>query len=452
MRYPAHAAESETESGDEAEAQHHERRGPQEEGRHRPKEDEHSHEEKQSEHEGREDEDGGKGEGEGESKGFRPSKTAVIIGAIILLVVILAGLLYWMHARHFVSTDDAYTVGHVHQISARVAGTVEKVMVDDNQSVQANEVLVRLDPRDYQVALQKARAGLQQAQAQVTQAKAKIAQSGAQRAATRAQVTQSQTEVAQARALLEKAQSDYDRIAGLYTKDIKAVSKADVDAATEAFQRARSGFEGAQANLASAQAQLDAAEANVNAAGADQSVAEANAAVSEAEVKDAELQLSYCDVLAPVAGKVAKKTVEEGQRLQPGQALMAVVPQDIWVIANLKETQLKRLEVGQRVDIDIDTLSGKTFYGSVDSIQEGSGATFSLLPPDNATGNFTKIVQRVPVKIVFDPDSIRDFRDKIVPGLSVEPKIDLESLHDNHREKKREKREEKQNQKAEHHP
>jgi membrane fusion protein (multidrug efflux system) len=130
-------------------------------------------------------------------------------------------------------------------------------------------------------------------------------------------------------------------------------------------------------------------------------------------------------VVSPVEGRVSKKTVEAGQRLQPGQALMAVVEDDVWVLANMKETQLNRIEVGQHVEIEIDALKGHVFTGRVDSIQAGSGASFALLPPDNATGNFTKIVQRVPVKMVFDADSIRDFRDKIVPGLSVVPKIDL---------------------------
>jgi membrane fusion protein (multidrug efflux system) len=299
------------------------------------------------------------------------------------------------------------------------------------------------------VALQRARAGWQQARAQVSQAEAKIAQTRGQLSATRAQVSQSQSQVAQAGAQLEKARADYDRVAGLYSKDLKAVSKADVDAATEAFTRARSAVEGARANLSAAQAQVEAAEANVKAAEADTQVAESSVVASEAEVKNAELQLSYCNVLAPVDGKVSRKTVEKGQRLQPGQALMAIVPDDIWVIANLKETQLERLQIGQRVDITIDTLPHEKFFGTVNSIQEGSGATFALLPPDNATGNFTKIVQRVPVKIVFDPASIRDFADKIVPGLSVEPQIDLESLRSNQREAQREEREEQQNREIE---
>jgi membrane fusion protein (multidrug efflux system) len=453
MRHSVHESESETDSGEASRHDHGKEEEPEAKRHHQTEEDlresRHHDDSGETEKEGKGENEAKAKEDGKESKGFRPSKKAIIIGALILAIMVIGGLLYWMHARHFVSTDDAYTIGHVHQISARVSGTVSEVLVDDNQQVKTNEIVVRLDPRDFQVALQKAQAAWQQAQAQASQAEAKIAQTKAQRAAAASQVTQAQAQVSQARAQLEKARSDYDRVAGLYSKDIKAVSKADVDAATEAFDRTRSALEGAQANLTAVQAQLEAADANVNAAEADARVAAANVASAETQVKDAELQLSYCDVVAPVAGKVSRKTVEEGQRLQPGQPLMAIVPQNIWVIANLKETQLERLQIGQRVDIRIDALANKTFIGSVDSIQEGSGATFSLLPPDNATGNFTKIVQRVPVKIVFDPDSIRDFQDRIVPGLSVEPKIDLESLHDNRREAKRQKREEKQNRDAE---
>jgi membrane fusion protein (multidrug efflux system) len=387
--------------------------------------------------------------GDGSDKGFHLSKKTIVIGSIIIFVILVTAFCFWLHASHFITTDDAYTTGHVHQISSRISATVDRVLVDDNQFVHANDVLVKLDPRDYQVALRKAQAAALQARAQITQAEARVSQTQAQGAAAQAQVLQAQSQVSAAVAQLERARSDYDRIAGLYSRDIKAVSKADVDAATEAFNRARSSTEGARANLSAAQAQAQAAEANVQAAVADQEVAKANAESSQSDVQQAELQLSYCNVIAPVAGKVSKKTVEEGQRVQPGQALLAVVPEDVWVLANLKETQLDRLRVGQRVDIEIDALAHKTFYGTVDSIQEGSGATYSLLPPDNATGNFTKIVQRVPVKIVFDPDSIRDFRDKIIPGLSVEPSIDLQSLSGDHREPKREKTEEKQNEAAE---
>ena len=389
------------------------------------------------------------GKGGGEQEGFHPSKKAIVIGALVFLALVVGGTLYWLHARQFVSTDDAYTTAHVHQISARISGTVVEVPVDDNQLVQAGAVLVKLDPRDYEVALDRARAGLAQAEADVGNQQAKIEQSGSQISAADAQVEQARAQVTQARAQLEKAQLDYNRIAGLYQQDKKAVSKADVDAATAALDSARGAVEGAQANVLAGVAQAAASRSNKEAAITQLKVAQANVAAAQASQHDAELQLSYCSVISPVRGKVSRKTVETGQRLAPGQALMAIVPDYVWILANLKETQLTDVRPGQRVDIHVDSLPGRSFIGTVDSIQEGAGAVFSLLPPDNATGNFTKIVQRVPVKIVFDEESIRDFRDRIVPGISVEPRIDLRSIKGNSREPKREKKMEKQNRAAE---
>jgi membrane fusion protein (multidrug efflux system) len=387
--------------------------------------------------------------GNQEEKGFHPSKKAIVIGTLVFLTLAVGGTLYWLHARQFVSTDDAYTTAHVHQISARISGTVVEVPVDDNQLVQPGEVLVKLDPRDYEVALDHARAGLAQAEADVGNQQAKIEQAGSQISAADAQVEQARAQVTQARAQLEKAQLDYNRIAGLYQQDKKAVSKADVDAATAALDSARGAVEAAQANVAAGVAQAAASQSNKAAAITQLKVAQANVAAAQASQHDAELQLSYCSVISPVRGKVSRKTVETGQRLAPGQALMAIVPDYVWILANLKETQLTDVRPGQRVDIHVDSLPGRSFIGTVDSIQEGAGAVFSLLPPDNATGNFTKIVQRVPVKIVFDEESIRDFRDRIVPGISVEPRIDLRSLKGDNREPKREKKMEKQNRAAE---
>jgi membrane fusion protein, multidrug efflux system len=405
-------------------------------------------EETKREDEKKEGKDGGKGEGDGkgeEEKGFHPSRKAIVIGALVFLTLVVGGVLYWLHARQFVSTDDAYTTGHVHQISARISGTVVEVNVDDNQLVEAGAVLVRLDPRDYEVSLERAKAGLAQAQADVGNQQAKIDQAGSGISAADAQVEQARAQVSQARAQLEKAQLDYSRIAGLYQQDRKAVSKSDVDAATAALDSARGAAEGAQANVLAAVAQAESSRSNKAAAIAQLKVAQANVGSAQAAEQDAELQLSYCSVISPVRGKVSKKTVETGQRLAPGQALMAIVPEDIWILANLKETQLPGVRPGERVAIHIDSIPNRKFFGTVDSIQEGSGATFSLLPPDNATGNFTKIVQRVPVKIVFDEESIRDFKDRIVPGISVEPRIDLESLKEDKRESKRQKKMEKQN-------
>ncbi len=259
----------------------------------------------------------------------------LLIAGIVLLLVI--GLI-WHHASTHESTDDAYTTGHIHNISARVADTVLKVMVDDNERVSKGQVLVELDPADFQV--------------QVDQAKANY----------------------------EKAKSDFDRIEPL--KGDEAISQQDFD------------------------------------------TAKANLEVMQAQLQNAEDQLSYCTITSPVDGRVGRKQVESGNRVTVGGALMAVID-DAWVVANYKETQLGKIRVGQPVKIEIDAIPGKTFTGTVDSFSPGSGSTFALLPSDNATGNFTKIVQRVPVKIVFDPDSIQGYEDRIVPGLSCDPSIDV---------------------------
>ena len=341
----------------------------------------------------------------------RPSKWVFIIGGLILIAAITAGVMYYIHTLHFASTDDAYTTGHTHEISSRIAGTVQDVKVDDNQKVKAGQVLVTLDPRDNEVAVQRAKAQLSQSQAQVTNAQASILQA-------QGDLAQREAQTAQAEAQLQKAKLDFDRTNGLFQKDQKSVAKADVDATRAQLETSQASVRAAKANVLVSQAMLRSANAQLD-------VAKATEASSAAALHDAELQLSYCTIPAPVDGYIAKKTVESGQRVQPGQALMAVVESNVWVVANLKETQLEKVHPGQHTVVTIDSLPHHKFQAHVDSLQSGTGATFALLPPDNATGNFTKIVQRLPVKIVFEEDSVRDFRDKIVPGLSCEPEIDL---------------------------
>jgi membrane fusion protein (multidrug efflux system) len=254
-----------------------------------------------------------------------------VIAAIIVLLV-LAYFLYEAFTHE--ETDDAYTTGHVHTISARVTGTVLKVLVDDNELVKQGQVLVVLDPTDLQV------------------------------------------QVAQAQANYAKAQADNERAKKLQGNG--AISQQDAD----------------QFN--------------------------ASVLVAEAQLKDAQDQLAYTTIVAPTDGRIGHKSVESGERITAGSALMSVV-EDVWVVANYKETQLGKMRVGQKVSIHIDAIPNKDFIGIVDSWSPGSGSVFALLPPDNATGNFTKIVQRVPVKIRFDQDSIKGYEMRIVPGLSCEP-------------------------------
>jgi membrane fusion protein (multidrug efflux system) len=305
--------------------------------------------------------------GDEKERKFHVSKKALTIGGICIAIIFIGVILYWLHARNFESTDDAYTTTHVHEISARVAGTVEQVNVIDNQLVKAGQTLVVLDQRDFKVALEQARA----------------------------QVLQRRAAAQQARANLDHAQQDYDRFTKLSHE--KVVSKQDLDNATAALRNGKGAMDAATADLAAA----------------------------EAALHNAELQLSYTTIVAPADGVIGKKTVETGERIQPGQALMAVVERNLWVLGNFKETQIGRMRVGQHVDVTIDSIPDHKFSAHIDSLQPGTGSTFALLPPDNATGNFTKIVQRVPVKIVFD--DVGKYRGRVVPGLSCEPKIDLRS-------------------------
>jgi membrane fusion protein (multidrug efflux system) len=321
--------------------------------------------EKTTDHTGRKTETLARDEDEDKEKGFHVSRKTLIIGGVCAGVVLIGVFLYWLHARNFESTDDAYTTTHVHEINARVAGTVESVNVDDNQLVKIGQTLVVLDQRDFKLALEQARA----------------------------QLLQRRATAAQARANLDHAQSDYDRITKLSHE--KVVSKQDLDNATAALRTAKGAMDAAISDLAAA----------------------------EAALHNAELQLSYTTIIAPADGVIGKKTVETGMRIQPSQALMAVVERNVWVLGNFKETQLARIRVSQHVDVKIDAIPDHKFSAHVDSLQPGTGAVFALLPPDNATGNFTKIVQRVPVKIVFD--DVGNYRARVVPGLSCEPKIDL---------------------------
>jgi membrane fusion protein (multidrug efflux system) len=289
---------------------------------------------------------GGKDKKEGEKKGqeekdkgaepkkkFQWTPLKILLIAVVAVVILVVAISYFTYAAHHETTDDAYTTGYVHQISSRVTSNVTELLVQDNEHVVQGQVLLKLDPRDFIVA------------------------------------------VARAEANYENAKADYDRVEPL--RNDVAISKQD--------------FDQSATNLRVAKANLD----------------------------DARNQLSYCTVVAPTDGFIGNRTVNTGNRVTVGGALMAVV-QDVWIVANYKETQIGKMRRNQVVDITVDAIPGKKFVGHIDSFSPGTGSTFALLPPDNATGNFTKIVQRVPVKIVFDPESIRDFRSRLLPGLSVE--------------------------------
>ena len=285
--------------------------------------------------------DGGKDQDGKEKKKFKWTPLKVI-GLIVLVVLILVlAIFYIIYAMGHETTDDAYTTGFVHQISSRVSSNVTELLINDNQFVHRGQVLLKLDPTDFVVELNRSQANY------------------------------------------EKAKADFDRVDAL--KNDVAISKVDYDQT------------------------------------------KTNLDVAAAALKDARDQLGYCTIVAPTDGYIGNRTVDTGNRVAVGGALMAVV-QDVWVVANYKETQLGKMKKNQRVQITVDAIPGQTFAGHIDSFSPGTGATFALLPPDNATGNFTKIVQRVPVKIVFDFDNVAsNIRARLVPGLSVETAVQLDT-------------------------
>ena len=394
-------------------------------------------------------------------------RVRLIIGAILLLVI-GAGVWVWMTAGRE-STDDAQVDARVTQISSRVGGTVTKVAVNDNQIVETGAVLIELDPRDYQVAVDKARAELADAEAtavaaqntipitsttaasQVTTARGGVAQaqsgvsaSGKEVEAARARLTTAQAHVREVEANATRAARDVERLRGLLAKD--EVSQQQFDTASAAADAQKAAVESARSQVAEAEAGIQVAESRLAQAhaGEQQAHAElqaaqtgpsqiaatrarasaANAHVQQARatLAQAELNLQYATVKAPARGIVSKKGINVGQVVQAGQPLLALVQiDDVWVTANFKETQLTDVRPGQRAAIEVDAYGGRTFKGKVDSIAGATGARFSLLPPENATGNFVKVVQRVPVKIVLDPG--QDPEHLLRPGMSVTPVV-----------------------------
>lgn len=325
----------------------------------------------------------------------RPLKAGA--GIVVFMAVACAGYLWWDSARTWVGTDNAYVSGHIHTVSARVPGTVKEVLVGENQAVAAGEVLARLDPSDLEVKRQQTLAQLAQADAQVQQAEAQISQARAQLNREQAHAT--------------KAQQDLTRAESLSHGSSGAISRQEFDQAKAENDAARAGLEAAHAAVTSTTALAAAAQAQQKAAAAN--------------LHEAELQLSYTEIRAPSAGRIGKKNLETGNRVQPGQSLFGLVEPEVWVTANFKETQLARMKPGQKVRIKIDALPGRSLTACVESLGVASGTQFALLPPDNATGNFTKIVQRIPVKMTFDAQALASCAGRLAPGMSavVEVKV-----------------------------
>jgi len=399
---------------------------------------------------------------------FLQHRRVGMIAGVVLLLVAGAGVWFWATSGRE-STDDAQVDARVTQIASRVAGTVAKVAIADNQLVEAGTVLIELDPRDYQVAVDKARAELADAEATALAAQSNVpitattaasnvttarggiaqAQSGVTAAdkeveAARARLVTAQARLREAEANAARAARDVERFRGLLAKDEISQQqfdttaagadalKAGVDSARSQIAEAEAGIRVAESKLAQsrageqqAQAELETAQtgpSQIAATRARASSAEARVMQARANLAQADLNLQYTTVKAPARGIVSKKGVNAGQVVQAGQPLLALVQiDDVWVTANFKETQLKDMRPGQRATIDVDAFGGREFKGKVDSVAGATGSRFSLLPPENATGNFVKVVQRVPVKIVLEPG--QDPEHRLRPGMSVTPTV-----------------------------
>jgi len=330
----------------------------------------------------------------------------LLLLAALLTVGAFFGWRWWQHSLLYETTDDAFIDGHVVSISPQIAARVLAVHVQDNQMVKAGDLLVELDPADYQAALNQKQATLVAMQGKLAEAKVQVVVADANIGQAKAQLLVAQTNA-------ENADQDYQRFAGL---DPRARSQQQMDNATMAQHSDAALVEQAKAAVTAAQAMRDAAQTVVL-------TAEANIDTAVADVNAAKIQLGYTTIVAPSDGMITRKNVEPGMYVAPGQPLFAIVPTDVWVTANFKETQLDRMQAGQPVTIWVDAYPGVEFHGHVQSIQNGTGSRFSVLPPENATGNFVKVVQRVPVKIVFDQPQGNDPDHLLAPGMSVEPEV-----------------------------
>ncbi|WP_431201882.1 biotin/lipoyl-binding protein [Bradyrhizobium betae] len=326
------------------------------------------------------------------------------VGAVVLIAALVGGLLYWLEVRHYESTDDAFIAARSFSVASKVGGYVTDIPVTDNQHVNAGDILAKIDDRDYRIAIE-------QAAAQVAVSKANIANVEAQIVSQQEQIKQAQAQLEQAQAQLQFAQEEFKRAEDLVEKGAGTVqrqqqTRSDLQAQQANTERAKTAVTAAQVGIKTLQAQLEGARAQLD--------------QSQSQLDQANLNLQYTSVVAAQSGRVTKLSGAKGTFVTAGQSLMMFVPDEAWIVANYKETQLNDVRPGQPVEICIDAYPGRKLTGHVDSVQRGSGTAFSLLPAENATGNYVKVVQRVPVKIVVDnwPADL-----PVGPGMSVVPWI-----------------------------
>lgn len=342
----------------------------------------------------------------------KKSLVPMVVVTAIVVVAIVVGWRRVTFARTHVTTDNAQIDGHITAVAPRVGAFVDRVLVEENQRVRAGDTLVVLDRRDFVTRLDQATAELRTAEAAIG-SRARVGAATAVRRVSEATASSAAASVEAARAALTKAESDLERYRGLAAQ--KVISAQQLDQAQWAVDNAKAMLQASERQAVAATSQTDVANAGIR-------IAEARLAGARAAVETATLQLGYTVILAPNDGIIAKRAVEPGALVSVGQALMSVVPESrVWVTANLKETQLEKVAIGSEVEIHVDAYPGFTFRGKVASVSPATGARFALLPPDNATGNFTKVVQRVPVKVELDGPI--DDQHPLRPGMSAEVTI-----------------------------
>jgi len=341
--------------------------------------------------------------------------------AIAVAVLLYFGLKSVADFLTHESTDDAFIAGHVVSIAPRIGGQVVAIHVLDNQLVRSNDLLIEIDPSDYAITVAQKNSAAASQDANLRTVIAGIELMRAKIATAAASARKARDDAESAGATAKKSQADFDRAQDLMKQ--KTISSQEFDTAEAANTKAQADLKSAQENADEETSKVDEAQKQLDAAFAEKEVVFSQVNEAQTNVAAAKLNLSYAKIFAPCDGRVTRKSVEAGDYLQVGQQIMSIVPEEVWVVANFKESQLDKMRAGQSATVEIDALGGRSFAAHVDSIQAGSGAQFSLLPPENATGNFVKVVQRVPVKIVFDEPLPAGF--VVGPGLSVTPSVQV---------------------------
>ena len=355
----------------------------------------------------------------GRRRSFWQRRTVIILGTAVLFGLLFYGLRYLAEGLTHETTDDAFLDGHIVSLAPKVAGRIKQVCVKDNQAVKAGDLLVEIDPRDLAVLVEQKHAALKAAQANLELLKANYELRRTQIDTAQATTKQSVAEVSAAEATAVKTQADLRRAEELIQNH--TISPQEFDSAKAAAEAAQANLKAGRERTVSDESKVTEAKAQLESTRKSLEWGEAQMHQAEADTQAAELNLSYARVVAPADGFVTKKAVEGGDYVQVGQRLLALVPHDIYVTANYKETQVDHIRPGQPVKITIDSAGDRVFAGHVDSLMAGSGARFSLLPPENAVGNYVKVVQRVPVKIAFD-DPVQA-AEGLGPGMSAFPSV-----------------------------